>query len=67
MDGWMDRWREGWMERTKKKISYHTDSLSLCLSLSLIAALISHTPALNGDAGERNTAEANSYHDFCSN
>ena len=37
------------------------------LSLSLIGALISHTPALNGDPGERNTAEANSYHDFCSN
>ncbi len=61
----MDRWGEGWMERMKKKTFYHADSLSL--PLSLIAALTSHTPALNGDAGERNTAEANSYHDFCNN
>ena len=68
----MDRWREGWMERMKK-IPFTTLTLSLSLSpslplsLSLIAALISHAPALNGDAGERNTAAANSYHDFCSN
>lgn len=63
MDGWMDRWREGWMGRVEKKIFYHTDSLPL----SLIGALIRHTPALNGDAGKRNTAKANSDHDSCSN
>lgn len=66
MDGWTDGGKVGWKER-KKTTFYHTDSLSLPLSLSLIAALISHAPALNGDAGERNTAAANSYHDFCSN
>lgn len=65
MDGLLDRWRKGWMEGAKKNIFYCTDSLSL--SLSLIGALISHTPALNGDAGERNTVEGNSYHDFCNN
>lgn len=46
-----------------KKISFSTQTLSL----SLTGALISHAPALNGDAGERNTAEANSDHDMCSN
>lgn len=65
MDGLLDRWRKGWMEGMGgKNVSHCTD---FPLSLPLIAALISHTPALNGDAGERNTVEANSYHDFCSN
>lgn len=50
------------MERMKS-VFYHTDSLSL----SLIETLISHTPALNGDARQRIMAEANSYHDLCSN
>lgn len=66
----MDGWIAGQMEErldggSEKNIFYCTDSLSL--ALSLIGALISHTPALNGDAGERNTVEANSYHDFCNN
>lgn len=64
MDGLLDRWRKGWMEEVKK-ISFTAQTPSL--SLSLIGALISHTPALNGDAGERNTVEANRYHDLCNN
>lgn len=32
-----------------------------------MAGVISHAPAPNGDASERNTAAANRYHDFCSN
>lgn len=66
MDGWTDGGRQAWLGwKELKNTFFHTDSLSL--SLPLIAALISRTPALNGDARERNTAEANSYHDFCSN
>lgn len=69
MNGWMDRWRVGRMEamaeNTFSRARTHTHTLPG--SLPVIAALISRTPALNGDAGERNTARANSYHDFCSN
>ncbi len=63
MDGQMEGRLDGKSE--KKKPFNHADSLAR--SPSLIAALTSHTPALNGDAAEKNTAEANSYHDFCSN
>lgn len=59
MDGQMGGRLDGMNE--EKNLPAHR------LSLPLIGALISRTPALNGDAGERNTAEANSYHDFCSN
>ena len=61
----MDRWRDGRMERMEYYILPYR--LCGCLSLSLMGALINYAPALNGNAGERNTAEANSYHDFCSN
>lgn len=60
MDGWTDGKKVEWKEW---KVSFTTQALSLFL----IETLISHTPALNGDARERITAEANSYHDFCNN
>lgn len=59
----MDGQMEGRLDGKNEKKYFTAQSLSL----SLIAALISHTPALNGNAGERNTADANSYHDFCNN
>lgn len=58
MDGQMEGRLDG---KNEKNILLHR------LSRTLIGALISHTPAPNGDAGERNTVAANSYHDFCSN
>ena len=64
MDGWTDGGKVGWDEWRKKKGYLFTAHR---LALSLIGALISRTPALNGGAAERNTAAANSYHDFCSN
>lgn len=63
MDGWTDGGMVGWKEWNI--IFCRTDSVAV--SLSLMGALINYAPALNGNAGERNTAEANSYHDFCSN
>lgn len=65
--GWMDGQMEGWKDGSDGRKYLFTHTHSLPGSLPVIAALISHTPALNGDAGERNTAQANSYHDFCSN
>lgn len=59
----MDGQMEGRLDGKNEKKYFTAQSLSV----SLIAALISHTPALNGNAGERNTADANSYHDFCNN
>lgn len=61
-------WTDGEMDDGKggKKRHFPTPNVSLSLSLPLMAAIISHTPALNGDASERNTAVANRYHHFCS-
>lgn len=64
LDGWTDGGKAGW-NKWKKSTLLH--SFPFCL----IGALISHTPALNGDAGRRNMVEGNSYrnnyHEFCSN
>lgn len=63
MDGQMERWMMGREEWEKTHIFPHR----VPLSLPLMAAVISHAPAPNGDASERNRAAANRYHDFCSN
>lgn len=63
---WMDGWRDGWWEgRNGKKP--HIFPHRVPLSLPLMAAVISHAPAPNGDTSERDTAAANRFHDFCSN
>lgn len=68
--GGLDGWTDGEMDDGKGGVEKnptfsHPESLSL--SSPLMAAIISHTPAPNGDASERNTAAANRDHDFCSN
>lgn len=65
MDGQMERWMMGKEQWGGKKT--HIFPHRVPPSPPLMAAVISHAPAPNGDASERNTAAANRYHDFCSN
>lgn len=62
-------WTDGEMDDGKGgggKRHFPTPNVSFSLALPLMAAVISHAPALNGDASERNTAAANRRRRFCS-
>lgn len=67
--GGLDGWTDGEMDDGKGAMGggTHIFPHRVPLSPPLMAAVISHAPAPNGDASERNTAAANRYHDFCSN